>query len=72
MKLLFTYLAGLALMLGSSFGISYERVAPVKAISSNDFLNSIGANSAISSRGERLEKTIELVKYTGIRWIRSG
>jgi hypothetical protein len=45
---------------------------PVKAVSSNSFLNSIGVNSAISARGERLDKTIEAIKYTGIRWIRSG
>lgn len=45
---------------------------PVTAISTNDFLNSIGVNSAISKRGERLDKTIEAVRYTGIRWIRSG
>ncbi|TSJ43664.1 glycosyl hydrolase [Mucilaginibacter corticis] len=46
--------------------------APVTAISTNDFLNSIGVNSAISSRGESLDKTIAAIKYTGIRWIRSG
>ncbi|WP_285008048.1 hypothetical protein [Pedobacter faecalis] len=45
---------------------------PVTAIATNDFLNSIGANSAIASRGERLAKTVEILRYTGIRWIRSG
>ena len=40
--------------------------------SANDFLNSIGANSSISRRGESLDKTIECVKYLGIRWFRSG
>ncbi|MEM5832373.1 MAG: Ig-like domain-containing protein [Candidatus Aenigmatarchaeota archaeon] len=35
-----------------------------------DFLNSIGVNTSISTRGEVLEKTIECIKYTGIRWIR--
>lgn len=47
-------------------------IKPVKATSTNEFLNSIGVNSAISARGEKLEKTIEAIKYTGIRWIRSG
>ena len=42
------------------------------AISANDFLNSIGVNSAVSRRGETLAKTIEITKYLGIRWIRSG
>lgn len=37
-----------------------------------DFLNSIGVNSAISTRGESLKKTIEITKYLGVRWIRSG
>jgi hypothetical protein len=45
---------------------------PVQAVTTNEFLNSIGANLAISSRGESIEKTVEAVKYTGIRWIRSG
>lgn len=45
---------------------------PVTAISTNDFLNSIGVNSAISRRGERLDQTIEAIRYTGIRWVRSG
>lgn len=52
-----------------------DKTAPVSlvaAVSTTDFLNSIGVNSAISSRGEKLEKTIEAIKYTGIRWIRSG
>jgi hypothetical protein len=40
--------------------------------SANDFLNSLGANSSISRRGELLDKTLECVKYTGIRWFRSG
>ena len=38
----------------------------------NDFLNSLGVNSAISTRGESLQKTIAIAKYLGIRWIRSG
>jgi len=37
-----------------------------------DFIDSLGVNSAISKRGEILEKTIECVKYLGIKWIRSG
>ncbi|HOK55942.1 MAG TPA: Ig-like domain-containing protein [bacterium] len=43
-------------------GILAERV--------NDFLDSIGINTSISTRGEIFEKTIECIKYTGIRWIR--
>ncbi|WP_214072826.1 hypothetical protein [Mucilaginibacter sp. dw_454] len=49
-----------------------DPIKPVAAVSTADFLNSIGVNSAISTRGEKLEKTIEAIKYTGIRWIRAG
>jgi len=37
-----------------------------------DFLNSIGVNSAISTRGETLAQTSAAINYTGIRWIRTG
>ena len=42
------------------------------AMAANDFLNSIGTLSAISVRGETLEKTIECTKYLGVRWLRAG
>lgn len=55
------------------FGAKTPEIIPeVKAVNTTDFLNSIGVNSAISARGERLEKTIWIINYTGIRWIRSG
>jgi hypothetical protein len=42
------------------------------AVPANDFLGSIGVNSSIDERGERLEKTLECMQYIGARWIRSG
>lgn len=36
------------------------------------FLSSLGVNSAVSRRGERLDRTAEAVRFLGIRWIRSG
>ncbi|MCW3053745.1 MAG: putative glycosyl hydrolase [Chthonomonadales bacterium] len=45
---------------------------PTTAVRATDFLNSIGANSAISKRGEMLAHTIECTKYLGLRWFRSG
>lgn len=42
------------------------------AMPANDFLNSIGVNSAIASRGENIEGTIDCMEYIGARWIRSG
>ena len=44
----------------------------VKAIPANDFLKSIGVNSAISGRGENINSTITCIEYLGARYIRSG
>ena len=41
-------------------------------MSANDFLNSIGTQSAISVRGENFDKTKECTKYLGVRWLRAG
>lgn len=45
---------------------------PTAAVRAVDFLNSIGANSAINGRGETLDRTLTCVKYLGLRWFRSG
>jgi hypothetical protein len=45
---------------------------PVTAVPATDFLNSLGANSAINQRGENLAKTIKCTRYLGLRWFRSG
>jgi hypothetical protein len=45
---------------------------PVTALRATDFLNSLGANSAIDARGETLTNTRACVTYVGLRWIRSG
>lgn len=42
------------------------------AVPATDFLNSIGANSAIASRGESVDKTIECAQFLGLRWLRAG
>lgn len=44
----------------------------ITALSANDFLNSIGVNSAIYRRGEDIDNTIACCKYIGARWIRMG
>ncbi len=44
----------------------------IPATSASAFLDSIGTLSAISVRGEKLEKTIECAKYLGVRWLRAG
>ncbi len=43
-----------------------------KAVPAVDFLNSMGACSSITGRGETLAGTIDALKYTGIRFIRCG
>jgi len=46
--------------------------AGTTAMRVTNFLNSLGANSAISGRGESLPKTIDCANYLGIRWFRTG
>lgn len=36
------------------------------------FLDSLGVVSTISRRGEQLERTIEALRFLGLRWVRSG
>lgn len=44
----------------------------VTAVPANDFLNSIGVNSSIVTRGENLIQTKTSAGYLGIRWFRSS
>lgn len=44
----------------------------VEARRADDFLNSIGVNSAVSRRGEQLTNTIDCARSLGFRWIRAG
>lgn len=57
---------------GNYYIASADDKETVRAIPANDFLNTIGANSAIWGRGENMSKTIDCCKYTGIRWIRTA
>ncbi|MDR1525494.1 MAG: glycosyl hydrolase, partial [Tannerella sp.] len=54
------------------FSCGKEPETGVKSVGAVDFLNSMGAVSSVSRRGERLEETIECIKYTGLRWLRVG
>ncbi len=62
-------LTGVLLLMGVTAARAAREVTAVRA---DDFLNSIGVVSAISTRGERLEKTIECARYLGLRWFRAG
>src|SRR4051812_30267965 len=68
--------AGLSCMaLTALSGASGSAVAanrPVPAARASDFLDSIGAPSAISVRGENLADTAKSVRYLGMRWLRAG
>ena len=46
--------------------------APVGAIATSDFLDSIGIVSTFPDRGQPLEKTIDMVRFCGFRWVRAG
>jgi hypothetical protein len=51
---------------------SFQGAAAATAIHADDFLNSLGVNTAVSRRGERLEDTLKSIQYLGVRWIRTG
>ena len=42
------------------------------AVATSDFLHSIGVVSTFPDRGQPLDKTIEMVRYGGFRWVRAG
>ncbi len=44
----------------------------ITAIPVSNFLNSIGINSTFPDRGQPLQKTVEMIKYAGFRWVRGG
>ncbi len=59
----------MVLMVGLALGA--ERAA-TNAFKTADFLNSIGIVSTFPDRGQPIEKTVEMVKYVGFRWVRGG
>jgi hypothetical protein len=46
--------------------------APVNAVATADFLDSIGVVSTFPDRGQPIARTIEMVRYCGFRWVRAG
>ncbi|MCD7974040.1 MAG: glycosyl hydrolase [Candidatus Azobacteroides sp.] len=57
---------------GCSSGTTQTSMDQVQAVSADEFLSSMGACSSVSRRGEKLDETIENMKYTGLRWLRVG
>jgi len=50
----------------------HSLAAPNRAVATNDFLNSIGVVTTFPDRGQPLDRTIEMVRYCGFRWVRAG
>jgi hypothetical protein len=50
----------------------HSLAAPVRAVMTNDFLNSIGVVTTFPDRGQPLDSTIQMVGYCGFRWVRGG
>jgi hypothetical protein len=48
------------------------RAAEIPAASDFEFLSSIGVCSTFPDRGQPLDKTVEMVKYAGFRWVRGS
>ena len=42
------------------------------AIATSDFLDSIGVVSTFPERGQPLDRTVQMVRYCGFRWVRAG
>ena len=61
-------------LLGMAWGgvVSAAQAAAPTAIPAENFLNSIGIVSTFPDRGQPLDKTVEMVKYAGFRWVRGG
>ncbi len=51
---------------------SSREPAPVTAIATSKFLDSIGVVTSFPNRGQPLSKTVDMVKYCGFRWVRGG
>lgn len=56
----------------ATFLSSAARADETKAIPTADFLNSIGIDSTFPDRGQPLDKTMEMIRYAGFRWVRGG
>ncbi len=64
--------ACLALAVALSVKPAALLAAPVAAVATSDFLDSIGVNTTTPDRGQPLDKTIEMLRYGGFRWVRGG
>ncbi len=47
-------------------------IEPQQAVATGDFLDTIGVVTSLPDRGQNLEKTIEMLRHGGFRWVRDG
>jgi len=66
----FTASAALAVTLVAWPGLAIAEVRT--AIATNSFLDTIGVVTTFPDRGQPLDKTIEMIRYCGFRWVRAG
>lgn len=45
---------------------------PTAVVPTTQFLDSIGVNTTFPNRGQPLERTIEMIRHCGFRWVRGG
>ncbi len=65
-------MAAMAAMAFPAGGSWAAEAAGTAAVRTSDFLDSLGVVTSFPDRGQPLEKTVEMLKYTGIRWVRGG
>lgn len=70
--------AVLAMLAASGVGIAATRAAGAPGFATKharptrSFLDSIGVVTTFPDRGQPLERTVEMVRYCGFRWVRAG
>lgn len=65
----FGLLVALALLTLLGNGVS---AAETRAVPTAEFLASVGIDTSFPDRGQPLDKTIEMIKFAGFRWVRGG
>jgi hypothetical protein len=66
------WVAGAVVLAATSGPTWAAETAGTTATRTTDFLNSVGIDSTFPDRGQPLEKTVEMVKHLGFRWVRGG
>lgn len=69
---LFCSVVGAGLTLAGAASCAPRTPPVVSAAPTGVFLDSIGVVSTFPDRGQPLERTVEMVRYGGFRWVRAG